>query len=597
VIGRRFATALLSALGIENPEQNLAVLKARGLIAGPTSHVILGPSYSFRHALLRDAAYASLTRAERSRLHAAIARQLEASAERNPSVLASAVAEHYAATIEHASQLADGLDRAGMARSAARWYERAATAAVAARAFDSGSTLFEKAIGFTAEGASADRARLLRGLGESRRRAGALVTSMDAFREASECSRWVRDVVGFAEAALGYEDALAASRLERDASSVQLLEDLLWVLPSAPGPERARTLAALGRNLAYTGAIERGMEAAGQAVGMARTLGDPEVLAYTLLAQHIALSEPEWLLRRERIATEMCAAAASAGNTSLELEAVRMRIIDLLAIGDTEQLDGAIAQAGSLIERLGQPLYFWYPAVWAAMRALFEGRYQEAEVCIEAFGDEGRLWGYQDAEHVYGAQLLLLRRDQGRAREMRASCERLAAGTARLSYTWRCLLVALDIATGQRQRAEATIAELAADGFATLPSDLTRGANAAFLAEASAALGLAGPAEHLFEILLPYRDQAVAVGSGAWWLGSAAYFIGLCCLTTGRTREAISFLQEAVHANARMAGYPWEARSRLALAAALNRAGRGSLADGEENRARALAESIGLRLD
>ena len=67
VAGRRFAVAALPVLEVDAHESALDVLGRRGLVTGPTSDPSLGPSYAYRHALLRDAGYTSLARAERAK--------------------------------------------------------------------------------------------------------------------------------------------------------------------------------------------------------------------------------------------------------------------------------------------------------------------------------------------------------------------------------------------------------------------------------------------------------------------------------------------------------------------------------------------------
>jgi hypothetical protein len=58
------------------PSGGRPALSAR--LLGPTGDPLLGSVYVYRHALLRDAAYASLARTERAELHLRFARWLEA---------------------------------------------------------------------------------------------------------------------------------------------------------------------------------------------------------------------------------------------------------------------------------------------------------------------------------------------------------------------------------------------------------------------------------------------------------------------------------------------------------------------------------------
>ena len=78
VIGREFSHALLAAVAPESAsslEAALAQLAASELIS--ISGELPDETYTFKHALVRDAAYATLPRAKRQRLHGRIADALE----------------------------------------------------------------------------------------------------------------------------------------------------------------------------------------------------------------------------------------------------------------------------------------------------------------------------------------------------------------------------------------------------------------------------------------------------------------------------------------------------------------------------------------
>lgn len=97
VIGREFARDLLGAitsLSSVDLRETLATLEASAIIYD-CGHPA-GSSYAFRHALLQDAAYASLLRARRQELHARIAETLEQSYPERARVEPELVAHHYA---------------------------------------------------------------------------------------------------------------------------------------------------------------------------------------------------------------------------------------------------------------------------------------------------------------------------------------------------------------------------------------------------------------------------------------------------------------------------------------------------------------------
>ena len=94
--GRRFPLRALDALGVAGPVEAVDELKRRALVGGPFEDRLLGASFAYRHALLRDAGYASLARAERAELHVRLARWLEAAAGAERDRLAAAIGEHLA---------------------------------------------------------------------------------------------------------------------------------------------------------------------------------------------------------------------------------------------------------------------------------------------------------------------------------------------------------------------------------------------------------------------------------------------------------------------------------------------------------------------
>ncbi len=167
VAGRRVPTGALDALDVHTTD-GLDVLRRRALLAGPVREPITGDAFAYRHALLRDAGYASLARAERARLHVAMARWLESVAGERADVVAEAIAEHYASALESRPALAsdDLPSRANLASAAAGWFERAAEGALRLAAHEAATRMFRRSIDLTDAEASLDLGRRRRRLGE-----------------------------------------------------------------------------------------------------------------------------------------------------------------------------------------------------------------------------------------------------------------------------------------------------------------------------------------------------------------------------------------------------------------------------------------------
>ncbi len=113
VAGRRFPLGALEPLDAAG--DGLPPLQRRELLVGPIDEPLLGDAFAYRHALLRDAGYASLARAERARLHVRLARWLEQAAGEHAPEVAEQIAGHYSAALDSAPALAreidDGLGR------------------------------------------------------------------------------------------------------------------------------------------------------------------------------------------------------------------------------------------------------------------------------------------------------------------------------------------------------------------------------------------------------------------------------------------------------------------------------------------------------
>ena len=162
------AARRLSSLELDGRGGGLDALRRRAFVAGPFDDPITGEGYAYRHALLRDAGYASLARAERARLHVAMARWLAETAGDRADIVAEAVAEHHASALESLPALAGGdlPDRATLMREAAAWYERAADAALRLAAHRGGAAALRRSIELTDPASPLDLARRRLRLGE-----------------------------------------------------------------------------------------------------------------------------------------------------------------------------------------------------------------------------------------------------------------------------------------------------------------------------------------------------------------------------------------------------------------------------------------------
>jgi class 3 adenylate cyclase len=324
VAGRRFPVAALDALEVVEGGAGIELLAHRALVSGPAGDDLLGASYAYRHALLRDAGYASLARAERVRLHVQLARWLERTAAERGGQAAELIGRHYARALEGvpalAHEVAPGLGRDECRRLAATWFERGAEASLELYAHESARELLGRALELTGDDEAADRARRLAALGDLT----ASTADMD-------------------EGARLLEDALATARAAGDREGI------------------ARAAAALSRVLDQQVQF---MPAARMADGALAEIGERDDLAtaWLLFRRAIAVSNGSDAVEGpQKDAERTLAIARAAGDGRLELEA--LQFLTTRQSGDVE----ALAE----LEALARERRAWPAAAGALMtRAL-----------------------------------------------------------------------------------------------------------------------------------------------------------------------------------------------------------------------------------
>ena len=108
VVGRVFWDQPVAvAIGAADGRQAMGELERRGLVSmRPTSSLAGQVEYTFKHALIRDVAYAGLSIARRARAHAAVGEWLAELSPDRPEELSELVAFHYKAALEEGADLA-----------------------------------------------------------------------------------------------------------------------------------------------------------------------------------------------------------------------------------------------------------------------------------------------------------------------------------------------------------------------------------------------------------------------------------------------------------------------------------------------------------
>ena len=145
----------------------------------------------------------------------------------------------------------------------------------------------------TGRGDAETSCELLLSLGEALSRAGSALEAEQAFRRGAamaESAGWSEPL---ARAALGYGGRFVWGRAGVDSALVPLLERALVAVGAEDSPARVRLLTRLAAALRDEPLRDRRVRLAGEAVPMARRIGDPVTLAYALDGYWTAVEGPD----------------------------------------------------------------------------------------------------------------------------------------------------------------------------------------------------------------------------------------------------------------------------------------------------------------
>jgi DNA-binding CsgD family transcriptional regulator/tetratricopeptide (TPR) repeat protein len=246
-----------------------AALDARVIVPARDGH-----AYEFRHALLREAAYAELLPGERQALHAVLARELEAAPELGGAAFAGEVAHHWHAAGERERALVASV-RAGSEA------ERVYAYPEALRHFQRALELWDRAAPESRAGL--DHVKLAERAAEAATAAGETQLAIAFAQRAVELAEPERAGAQYARLArLLWDAGSGADALPVSARAIALT-------PPDRTAERARMLESHARLLALTGRGHEAQAPIGEAIGIARELGDPEIEAGTLATRVITM--------------------------------------------------------------------------------------------------------------------------------------------------------------------------------------------------------------------------------------------------------------------------------------------------------------------
>jgi len=274
-------------------------------------------------------------------------------------------------------------------------------------------------------------------------------------------------------------------------------------------------------------------------------------------------SGPAHIGERLSYAIECLEAARAAGDLEKMMFGTTRWIYALFEAGEIAGVDRAMEELESVVRQIRQPQYTYVQAGFVTMRALLEGRFTEAEqLTLQALTLGQRLQS-QSAEGIFGMQMFLLRREQGRLHEVAPIVEMFVKEHSGSSFKPGLALMYAEL--GLMDKARAVFEELAVDDFTGIQQDALWAASITFLVEVCATLGDGDRAEVLYRLLSPYATYAVVAGEWASF-GAGSRFLGQLAATMCQWQEAESHFQQALAINGRMGAKPWLAHTQFQFA-------------------------------
>ncbi|HEV7752916.1 MAG TPA: BTAD domain-containing putative transcriptional regulator [Baekduia sp.] len=558
VLGREFAVEALAQVAGLPEEEQLDVLD-EALAARVLSDVPGGPGrLRFAHVLIRDALYDGISNARRPQLHRRALTALEDLYRDNPEPHLAELAHH-------------GLEGGrAVAHKAITYAVRAARRAASQSAYEEAARLYADALSLleATDARDDDRAcELLLSLGDALSRSGSEAAARETFRRAAALGEQAGRPDQLARAAIGYGGRFVWGRAAIDPALVPLLEGALDAVGPDDSPGRVRLLARLAAARRDDASRTRRVLLANEAVAIARRLDDPISLSHALDGYASAVGGPDHIAEALAAADQLIALAQQIGDKERAYVGYDYRLHASWKLGDRAGIDAAIDALSRLADELRQPAQRWHAAaVWTAL-ALMEGRFARAENRISEARELGQEALGFNAAVSHRLQLFVLRREQGRLAEVEETIRESVMEYPALPR-FRCALAHIYGERGRQRDAHEIVDDLLAPGRGREHVDDEWLFGMSLLADPCAGLHDQGPAEGLYDLLVPYAGLYAEAPIEAAF-GSVARALGILATRLGRFDLGERHFAVALATEDSMGAVPWLAHVRHDFAALL----------------------------
>ncbi|MFI9558666.1 BTAD domain-containing putative transcriptional regulator [Nonomuraea endophytica] len=546
VIGRDVDIDVL--IGVAGAEEQVVEAVEAALLAGLVTEP--GPGMlRFDHDLVRDTIYSDASRLRRTRLHAAVAKEIE---ERSPADVA-ALAHHYF--------LADAAEKAvHYAGLAAEQAERRFAHRESARLWEQAIAAFERTGGDTKE-----RLQLMLRQIKALAVCGDMTAARLLRRQAMDLALPLQDLEITARVAASL--AVPHKGMARDFTRtaweiVDVTEKALIELPEGEQTLRASLLTTLALELEGSSSPERGRQASLEALELARQSGDPALIAAALSGRLRQSYDIPAVDTRESIGRELLEVAQRSGQMATQALAHLVLLECAAARGEFAAADQHAAAA----ERLSKQYDLSAPAAvcawYSGQRLMIAGDYAGAE---RAYRDAARmtarvgmLEGRQDLPLI---TTFCLRLVDGRAAETVELLSEKHLGGAKWTLDPYALALASAGHISDAKAVAATRPPVRPDFLYELA--MTWRALAGML------LDDRGRMVDCYDKLKPFADRIAGAGTGVVALWPVALTLGDLAVRLGQPDAALDHYRKALEVAERVGVARWVEAARRSVSNSL----------------------------
>jgi tetratricopeptide (TPR) repeat protein len=573
VIGPEFEFATLervaAELGDDRPPLPL-VSEAQGARIVAEMPGAGGRGYRFAHALIRDVLYTALPLDERLHLHWHVATALEALGGPDRERAASVLAHHFS---EAVAGCADGAPRQACVDKAVQYAIQAAEQATAMCACEEAVARYGQALRSLETWAAHERRRqceLLLAMGEAQVRAWAnYAVRSETFRRAASLARQLGGSQLLARAAIGlFTRVSVLGAAHAGDTHVALLREALEAVGPQDSSVRARLLGCLVLATHYSDPHLRRLALSGEAVAVARRVGDSRMLWSVLWGRWTTLTEPGQAGERMALATEIIQLGEQLGDKEAVMFGRNARFLEALEQGQVSTVQRELAVYTRLADDLRQPGLRSRALAMRTALTLLDGGFSEAEPLLLEVS--GLLQHTEDPvmSLTYRLQLSVLYWEQDRYGELKGFVKGVVEQFPFIPGV-RAALAHVYAEAGCVDEAHAEIERLSSDDLGAMP--YTR-SGPLLMRELTHALAILGDTTHaatLYALLLPYARQLMVDKDALVCLGSGSILLGLLAHLMSRWDDALRHLDDALAAHTRINSPPWIANTHYATATVL----------------------------